>query len=514
MSENKSLRITKNTTFLYIRLLFLLIINLISVRLLLDTLGESDYGLYNVVAGIVTMLSFVTTALQTSTQRYYSYYLGESNGSDLRKVFSASLEIYILFAIVVIVLGESLGLWFINNQLNIPSERMVAANYIYQFSIVSFALTILSLPYSSAVIANEDMNIYAAISISEGVLKLSGAIILYYVPAHYDKLILYGLFLLLINSTKEFTYIYLARKRYTECHYVNIKRNEFRKPLSSFAGWTMYGQIAGMLNNQGNTILVNRFFGTIVNASRAVSLQISSAIYSFCGGFITAIKPPIVKSYVEGDYAYMFKVFYFGNKFLIYSLLIITIPFFFEMETILKLWLKNVTADMIVFSRLVLLYTIIILLHEPITILIQAIGNVKKYYLLVDTISLLSLPLTYAAFKGGFSAQYNYYVMILVFALAHIVRLALLRHNFRYFSIKSYLLNFFAPAIIVLLSTSMTISLFRSYINNEILRLFLTICISTILIITIVYAIILNKNEKLFLKRIVQSFMGKMKQHQ
>lgn len=513
MSENKSLRITKNTTFLYIRLFFLLIINLVSVRLLLEALGESDYGLYNVVAGIVTMLSFVTTALQTSTQRYYSYYLGESNGSNLKKVFSASLEIYMLFSIVVIILGESIGLWFVNNQLNIPPERMMAANYIYQFSVISFALTILSLSYSSAVISNEDMNIYAIISISEGVFKLLGAIVLYHVPAHYDKLILYGLFLLLINSAKEFTYIYIARKRYPECHYINVKRNEFRKPLSSFAGWTMYGQIAGMLNNQGNTILVNRFFGTIVNASRAVSLQISSAIYSFCGGFITAIKPPIVKSYVEGNYAYMLKVFYFGNKFLIYSLLIITIPFFFEMETILKVWLKNINPDMIVFSKLVLLYTIIILLHEPITILIQAVGNVKKYYLLVDTISLLSLPLTYVAFKCGLSAKFNYYVMILVFSLAHAVRLVLLKKSFEYFSIRKYLFNFFVPAIIVLLSTSMMIALFRVHINGDILRLFLSICVSAILIITIVYTIILNKSEKLFLKRIVKSLVAKMTAH-
>lgn len=509
MAGNKSIRITKNTTLLYIRLLFLLIINLVNVRLLLNALGESDYGMYNVVAGIVTMFTFVTTALQTSTQRYYSYYIGLSNEDNLKKVFSASLEIYIILSVIVLLVCESVGLWFVNSQLNIPPDRISAANYIYQFSVISFTLIILTLPYSSAVIANEDMNIYAIVSIIEGIFLLLIAILLCYLDSHYDKLILYSFLLLIIHTSKALTYRYIARKKYPECHYKKVKKNEFRKPLFSFAGWTMYGQIAGMLNNQGNTILTNIFFGTIVNASRAVSLQISSAIYSFCGGFITAIKPPIVKSYVEGDYEYVMKVFNFGNKFLLYSLLIITIPFFFEMDSILKLWLKNINEDMIVFSRLVLIYTIIISLHEPITILIQAIGNVKKYYLLVDTISLLSLPLTYVAFKLGLPAKCNYYIMILVFSLAHIIRLIVLKQGFKYFSIKDYLLTFIVPAIIVSLFISIVIYHLSFLINDGVLELVFSILVSMILIIGIVYAVILKKEERKFIKKFFRSLCEK-----
>lgn len=506
---NKSLRITKNTFLLYFRLFFILIINLISVRLLLDTLGESDYGIYNVVAGIVTMLTFVTTALQTSTQRYYSFSLGKEEDAKLKEIFSASLEIFIIISILFLLIGESVGLWFINTQLTIPPERIHAANIVYQFTVLSFVLSIITIPYSSAVIANEDMNIYAIVSILEGVFKFIVVILLYCIPCTIDKLIIYALLLFIVHFIKEAGYIAIARKKYKECSYLRKRNNIFRKSIFSFAGWTMYGSLAGVLNTQGNTILINIFFGTIATASRAVSLQISNAISSLVSGFVTAIKPPIVKSFAENNYEYAMRVFNFGNKFILYSLLIFCIPMYMEMETILTLWLKEVSLNTIIFSKLILIYTTILCLHHPITILMQAIGNIKPYYLYVDTLTLLSLPLTYISFKNGFEAAYSYYIMIAIFLVAHIMRILILKKNFNFFSVRKYLINFLLLSLSIIVMIVLILRFFAQTIEGDMTRLMCSFLITTILIIFFAYSIALSKEEKKFIRNLISTLKNK-----
>lgn len=506
---DKSLRITKNTLLLYFRLFFILIINLTSVRLLLDILGESDYGIYNVVAGIVTMLTFVTSALQTSTQRYYSFFLGKEEDVKLKEIFSASLEIFVIISILFLLIGETLGLWFVNTQLTIPSDRIHAANIVYQFTVLSFALSIITIPYSSAVIANENMNIYAIVSILEGAFKFIAVILLYCIPCTVDKLIIYAILLFIVHFIKEISYITIARKKYKECSYVRRHNNTFRKSIFSFAGWTMYGSLAGVLNTQGNTILINIFFGTIVTASRAVSLQISNAISSLVSGFVTAIKPPIVKSFAESNYEFAMKVFNFGNKFILYSLLIFCIPMYTEMETILTLWLKEVNLNTITFSRLILIYTIILCLHHPITILMQAIGNIKPYYLFVDTLTLLSLPLTYIAFKNGLEAAYSYYIMIAIFFVAHIMRILILKRNFNFFSVRKYLVNFLLLSMLIIITIVLTLRTFAQAIEDDMIRLICSFLITTIFIISFAYSLALSKEEKKFIRNLISTLRNR-----
>ena len=269
----KSTRVAKNTILLYIRMMVVMLINLYTVRLVLNALGVEDYGVYNVIAGVIIMLQSVSSVLSTATQRFYSYSIGENRPEYLKNIFSASINIYVLFSFLVIVLGETIGLWFVNTQLVIPTERMIAANYVYQFSIFSFVCTIIQVPYSAVTIAHEDMGIFAVISTLEAVLKLMFAWLLFIIP--FDKLIFYGAFLFLIPVLSLILYMVIGHGKYAECHYQKkIERSLYKKMLS-FSGWTLFSSLAGTGINQVNTILVNIFFGPVVNAARAIALQIN-----------------------------------------------------------------------------------------------------------------------------------------------------------------------------------------------------------------------------------------------
>jgi len=326
---SKTKRIAKNTTFLSIRMIIVMIINLYCVRLVLNALGVVDYGIYNVVAGVVTTLSFLNNVLASSTQRFYSIAIGEKNKLQFKKIFSASLNIYVVLSIIVLVLGETVGLWFINNQLVIPHARMVAVNYIYQFSILSFIFTILQVPFLSAIISHEDVQIYAIINICEWVLKLASALLLFIIP--FDKLILYSFFLFIIPLLVLISYFLISKHKYEECHYASFKEKKIYKDLLSFSGWSLYGSVASVGMNQVNTILVNIFFGPLVNTARAIALQINSALNSFTSNILMPLRPPMIKSFAENDYEYLNKIFNISNKFIYYFLLMLCIPIMFEM---------------------------------------------------------------------------------------------------------------------------------------------------------------------------------------
>ncbi len=328
-------RIAKNTTLLYIRMMVVMTINLYSVRLVLNALGIEDYGIYNVIAGVTTMLSSVSSVLQTATQRYYSYSIGENALERLQKIFSTSIYIYVILSFIVIILGETIGLWFVNTQLVIPEERIKAVNWIYQFSIFSFVASIIQMPYSAAIIAHEDMGIFSLISVAECVLKVIVVLLILVIPL--DRLIIYGAAIFLISILVLITYIFVGLNKYAECRYKKPTEKTLFKELISFSGWSLFGSVAGVGMSQVNTILVNIFFGPIVNAARAISFQFNMAVSSFVGSFILAIRTQMIKSYAEESYSYLNKIFYLSNKFIYYCLLMICIPLMFEMDTILLL---------------------------------------------------------------------------------------------------------------------------------------------------------------------------------
>lgn len=494
VDEKKSNRIAKNTFVLYIRMAFVMIVTLYTVRVVLNALGESDYGVYNAVAGIVTMLSCVSGVLASATQRFYSFSLGKADNQKLKDIFSSSIKIYFIISLVVLFVGETVGLWFVNTQLNIPESRMGAANWIYQFSVFSFITTIIVVPYSAAVIAHEHMGVYAVISTLECLLKLGTALLLFVIPA--DRLVLYGFFLGLVHLAHLIAYMIICHRRYSECHYRKPSDNSLYKSLISFSGWSLFGSVARVLNLQGNTILVNIFFGPVVNAARAIALQITAALDMFVNSFIMAIRPPMVKSYAEEDYSYLFKLFNFGNKFIYYCLLIICVPFMFEMNTILDLWLGSASHDMIVFSRIILLYSVVYCMHYPVTIIMQATGDVKRYFVPVESFTLLCMPLTYLFFKLGFPASYTFYIMAAVFAIAQLIRLLVLKNSVPYFNFRDYIIKFCLPALLITVIVSIIVFFIRGFFDNAYLRLGVVLVTSTLSIILFTITIALSKTEK------------------
>lgn len=482
-------------------MIIVMIINLYMVRLILNALGVEDYGIYNVVAGVITMLQCITNVLSTSTQRFYSFSIGENNTKNLIKIFSASVNIYIIFSIITLIIGETLGLWILNTQLNIPRGRFIAAIIIYQFSIASFIFSILSVPFSAATIAHEDMNLFAIISIIDCILKLFLSISLFYIS--YDRLIYYGIMLFIITLFDFICYFIVGKKKYSECNYTRkIDRNLYHE-LLSFSGWSLFGSTASIGMNQVCTLFTNIFFGPITNASRAIAFQISSAINAFSANFLMAIRPPMIKAYAEESYLFLNKLFNISNKIIYYCMLIFLLPLMFEMKTILHLWLKIEGSETILFSRLILIYALIMALNNPISIIIQATGNVKQYHISVETFTLLCMPITYILFKLGYSAYTTFIVMIMAAILSHIVRIICLKIYYKPFNIIDYL-KFIFQAFINTIALGSIIYFIHTTILNTFLRFTIIALVSLLFTCVVSFYIVLNKEEKEVLLRLLK----------
>jgi len=507
-NSSNSKRIAKNTTFLYIRMMVVMTINLYSVRLVLNALGIEDYGIYNVIAGVITMLYSVSSVLQTATQRYYSYSIGENTIERLRNIFSTSIYIYVVLSFIVVIFGETIGLWFVNTQLVIPEDRIYAANWIYQFSIFSFVATIIQIPYSAAIIAHEDMSIFSFISIAESILKVIAVLLIFIIPL--DRLIIYGAAIFLISLLVLTAYVLVGLNKYAECRYKKPSEKTLFKELISFSGWSLFGSVAGVGMSQVNTILVNVFFGPIVNAARAISFQFNMALTSFVGSFIMAIRAPMIKSYAEESYLYLNKIFYLSNKFIYYCLLMICIPLMFEMDTILLLWLKKTDAQTVLFSNLILVYALIMSLNNPISIIIQATGHVKQYHVSVEIFTLLCVPATYILFKLGFPAYSTYIVMIIAAIASHAVRLICLKKYYKPFSYSEYFKSFILPAIAITIITSLLIFIIHNSIMNSTLRIFAVGILSVVCVVVLTILIGMSKTEKDILKQLLYSLKQKI----
>lgn len=488
-------------------MMVVMIINLYTVRLILNALGVENYGIYDVVAGVIYMLSSVSSVLSTATQRYYSYYIGENKLESLRNIFSTSIVLYALLSLIVLILGETLGLWFINSHLVIPDERMNAANWIYQFSIFSFIFNIIQVPYSAAIIAHEDMGIFAVISTAECVLKMITALLIFVIPL--DRLILYGATIFLISILVLISYIIIGNNKYTECRFQKPNKKSLFKELLSFSGWSLFGSVAGVGMTQVNTILVNVFFGPIVNSARAISLQINSAVSSFTGSFLMAIRPPMIKSYAEESYLYLNKIFNLSNKFIYYCLLMIILPLMFEMNTILFLWLRIKDPQTVLFSRLILVYALIMSLNNPISIIIQATGHVKEYHVAVESFTLICVPATYILYKMGYPAYYTYIAMIIGAVAAHLVRLICLKKYYKPFSYSDYVKSFILPAFVIMIVASMLVFLIHRSIINTSWRICTVVILSIVCVSVFSLLIGFSKNEKDILKQFITNLKRK-----
>lgn len=497
MSASYSRRIAKNTAFLYLRMLFVMLINIFSVRYVLKGLGVVDYGIFNVVAGLVTMFTSLSSILSSATLRFHSYVIGEGCEDKVSDVFSASLNIYTTLSLLVFVVGEALGVWFINTQADIPLERIMSANWVFQFTIFTFVIGLLTSPFSSLIFAYERMSVFSVISVLECVLKFVLAYSLLYLSG--DHLILYALGLLSIQLCHFFAFFVASKRGGGEFHYKKHVEKTLYKKMLSFSGWTLFSSSAGIGISQLVTMITNVYFGPVVNAARAIAFQVNTAMNSFTNNIIVAVRPPMIKQYAERDYNSVYSFFNLSNKAVYYSLLLLLLPLFFEMESVLLFWLDVKDPQTVVFCRLILIYALVLSLNNPISIIVQATGNIRSYSTLVEIPTLLCFPVTWLLFEIGAPAASAFYVMIVAIVISHIIRLICLKRLFKEFSYKDYIVEFLFPASLITIVVSFVLYKNTTWMDVGFSRLLISIIICTILVCILCLLFGLTKQERRYI---------------
>ena len=424
-TSSNNRRIAKNTLLLYVRMLLTMGVMFYMSRVVLEVLGLDDFGIYNVVGGIVAIFSMLSGSLTSAINRFLTVELGKGNQERLTAVFSSAVSIQVLLAIIICLLAEPLGIWFLNNKMNIPSERLSAANWVLQCSILTFMVNLVSVPYNAAIIAHERMSAFAYISILEAVLKL-GVVFLLFLPLG-DGLVLYSLLLLAVAVVVRLVYGLYCQRHFSECRWRFVLDKGLLREMGGFAGWNFIGITSGVLRDQGVNILLNLFFGPAVNAARAVSVQVGTAVNTFAANFMMALNPQIMKSYTSGDHRYMMNLMFQGARFSYYLLLCLSLPVLVETEALLALWLKSVPEHAVYFVRLMVVFVLFESLSQPLIAAMFATGRIRNYQILVGGIQMLIFPLSYVALYLGAFPEITIYITIVVTQGCLFSRLFMLR---------------------------------------------------------------------------------------
>lgn len=490
-------RIAKNTLLLYIRMLFMMAISLYTSRVVLNTLGVEDYGIYNVVGGVVAMFGFINSSMSSATQRYITFALGKGDFKNLQKVFSTALQIHVLISVLIIILGETIGLWFMYEKMQIPTDRMDAAFWVLQCSIVSTVIMILSVPYNADIIAHEKMSAFAYISIIEAILKL--AIVYMLLISPFDKLIFYAFLILIVQLLIRFCYSLYCNKHFKESKYRRTWDKHLFKEITSFAGWNMFGNLSAVLFGQGLNMLLNVFFGPVVNAARAIAVQVQGAIQQFVGNFQMALNPQITKTYAKREMAEMHKLMFRSARFSFYLLFFLSLPVLLETNFILTIWLKKVPENTVVFLRIIICTSLIYSLANPLIIANQATGKIKKYQAVCGSILLMILPVSYICLKLGLPAYSVFIVHFVMESITQIARMIMLRPLIG-IRLRDYFIKIYAKVIMVIALSVIVPLLVYNCMDDTIIRFFMVSLISILSVGTIAYVIGLSKNEKLFVR--------------
>ena len=441
-SANK--RIAKNTLVLYVRMLFTMGISLFTSRVILQTLGVEDYGISSVVGGVISMFTFINAAMVSSTQRYLNFELVRGDANQLRSVFSTSLQIHALIALAIIVLSETVGLWFLNEKLVIPEARMTAAMWVYQCSILSCAVSIMSTPYNAVIVAHEKMSAFAYISILDVSLKLLVVYLLVVLP--FDKLIILSILNLLVQLFIRYIYTLYCHRHFPESYFQFRFNKTLFKEMFGFAGWSFWGNLAAILYTQGLNMMLNIFFGPIVNAARGIAVQVQSAVQQFVGGFQTALNPQITKNYASNNLPQMHSLMFRSARFSFLLLFFLSLPVLMETNFILTLWLKTVPDDAVIFTQIMICISLIYTTANPCIIANQATGKVKIYQMVVGGILLLILPISYVVLKLGAPAYSVFIVHFCIESLAQFSRMYMLR-KLIHLPLWQYMKNIYIPIV-------------------------------------------------------------------
>lgn len=492
--ESPNRRIAKNTIYLYFRTAITMLIALYTSRIVLKELGVSDFGIYNVIGGTVAMLTALSATLSGATQRFITYAIGKGDSEYLKRIFTVSLRIHFLLAVVLLILAETAGLWFVNYKMNIPNGREFAANAVFHLSVFSFLINIIALPFNSAVIAYERFRFYALVDISRSILKLILVLCIAFLP--FDNLITYGGIELLIMIAYFIAYLAYVRFKLTDCTRTNEINSSLYKEVLSFTGWSFLGTASSIIYTQGSNLLLNIFWGVLLNAAIGVTNQVSGAVTSFVSNFTLAVNPQITKTYAANEFNRTNGLIFFGSKIAAFLLLVVGYPIIVNIEYILSIWLVEVPDYTVTFIRLALFSALINAFNNPFNCLMYATGDIKIYQITCVIINVGCVFLLYYAFSIHLHPSIIFYILILQGPLKTATMLFLSKKATG-FPIKQFLCSVYFR--IILIGCIIILTLFVKNAFPHQMNLFILLVesfIYVILMILFIYIWGLNSNER------------------
>ena len=500
-------RIAKNTLMLYVRMLFTMAVSLFTSRVGLNTHGVEDYGIQNVVGGVVAMFGFINAAMSSATQRYITFALGKGDEKRLQTIFSTTLQIHAMIAGVIVLLAETIGLWFLYNKMQIPADRMDAAFWVLQCSVLSTVVMIVSVPYNAAIIAHEMMSAFAYISIVDVVLRL--IIVYLLLVLSFDKLILYSILVLAVQILIRFCYSIYCQRHFDETKYRHVWDKALFKEMTNFAAWSLFGNLSAVIFTQGLNMLLNVFFGPVVNAARAVAVQVQTAIQQFVGNFQMALNPQITKTYAQGEMEQMHTLMFRSARFSFFLLFFLSLPVLFETEFILTIWLKTVPEHTVTFLRIMICTSLIYTCANPMIIANQATGKVKKYQAVCGSLLILILPISWIFLELGFPAYSVFIVHFVMEGVCQLARMLMLRPLIG-IGLRDYFKNIYLRVAIVVIAAVVCPWLVYANMTEGMLRFLAVGMVSVLSVSSSGYLLGLSANERIFIKSKAVTLMNKI----
>lgn len=487
-------------------MILILLISLYTSRVVLNTLGVEDFGVYEVVGGVVAMFSILSSSLSTAISRFITFSLGKNDKEESTKIYSTAIIIQFLLAIIIAILIEIIGVWYLHHKMNLPGGRMDAAFWVLQCSIATFGLGLINVPFEAEIVAHEDMKVFAYFSILDAIIALLIVFLLRTLQA--DKLIVYAVLNMLASLLMRFLYGLYCKQHYEECHFVPKIDRQLLKEVGFFTGWHLLGEGVWIINNQGVTLLVNSFFGVSMNAARGIAGRINGMVNKFSSSFMTALSPQITKTYAEGDLSAMHSLIFRGTKLSYFLLLLLAIPIYAEAPILLRLWLKIVPDNAILFSRLTIISALILVLGTPLVKAQLATGNLKRYQIIISASTIGVVPFTWIAFKLGLPAEWSYHVFNMIYFIVLFIRVFLVK-DLIHLPWKRFFSDVYLRVFIVTILSAI-IPLFLCRLQAEsIWRLLEVTAVSIVSVCAAVYTVGLNKEERGIVLAYISRFIRK-----
>lgn len=499
-SDNNK-RIAKNTIVLYLRMFLTMIVGLYTSRVVLQTLGVEDYGIYNVVCGVVAMMGILNNAMAVASQRYLTFELGKNDVNKLKLVFNVNISIYLVLSLIFIFFSETIGLWFLRTQLVIPEKRMVAANFVYQFSVFSCITGLILTPYSASIIAHENMKFFAYVSIAESFLKLVIVYMLALSPV--DQLVTYGFLLLAVSCGVTFVYYIYCKRHYEECHYSMMHDKTLFQKILSYSGWSIFGSAAGVAKEEGLNVLINIFFNPAINAARGIAYQVNSLVMQFFTSFYTSVRPQITKYYAQKDLENMLLLVYRSTKMTCFLILFVSLPIIIEAPYIINLWLGSLPEYVVPFVRIIILISMVDSMANPLMTSAHATGNIRMYQFVVGLMNVLLIPIGYIALSNGANPTMVFILSLIMSILCFVIRMFLV-NRFVCLRIAAYIREVLIPCLFVTIISFILPVMVHRFIEMGFIRFILVGIISILSTLLTILTVGLNSTERIYILNIIK----------